>query len=59
MHKVYLFADNENHVAIHIYKKIGFKEEGILRQHFFANGKYHDSIFMEIFNEEFLSFCSL
>lgn len=52
MYKVYLFVDSENSVAIHIYKKLGFQQEGILRKQFFANGKYHDSIFMGIFKNE-------
>ncbi|WP_143803943.1 GNAT family N-acetyltransferase, partial [Oenococcus oeni] len=38
--------------GLHIYKKIGFVEEGKLRKHFFANGKYHDSYLMGIFRQE-------
>ncbi|MCP9301660.1 MAG: GNAT family N-acetyltransferase [Leuconostoc mesenteroides] len=39
--------------AIHIYKKIGFIPEGTLRQHFFAEGEYQDSLMMGIFPHEF------
>jgi len=52
MHKVYLYVDAENHKALHIYKKLGFVQEGILRQQFFVEGAYHDSIIMGIFREE-------
>jgi diamine N-acetyltransferase len=52
MHKVYLYVDAENHKALHIYKNLGFIQEGILRQHFFVEGSYHDSIIMGIFNDE-------
>lgn len=53
MHKVYLYVDVNNSAAIHIYKKIGFIPEGTLRQHFFAEGEYHDSLMMGIFPHEF------
>lgn len=52
MHKVYLFVDIENYKALHIYKDIGFTQEGILREHFFVEGKYRDSIFMGILRNE-------
>lgn len=52
MHKVYLYVDADNSTAIHIYKKLGFVEEGKLRKHFFAEGDYHDSLIMGIFKEE-------
>jgi diamine N-acetyltransferase len=52
MHKVYLFVDAENHKALHLYKDIGFVQEGILRQHFFVEGMYRDSIFMGILKSE-------
>ena len=34
-------------------KKIGFIAEGTLREHFFAEGRYHDSLMMGIFKSEF------
>jgi len=53
MHKVYLFVDTENHKAIHVYEALGFVKEGSLRQQFFVEGKYHDSIIMGILKDEF------
>lgn len=53
MHKVYLFVDVENSAAVHIYNKKGFIEEGRLRQHFFAEGKYHDSYVMGMLQSDF------
>lgn len=55
MHKFYLYVDVDNDAAIHIYKKVGFIEEGILRGHFFAEGKYHDSMMMGMLATEFVS----
>jgi diamine N-acetyltransferase len=52
MHKLYLYVDAENHKALHIYKKLGFIQEGVLRRHFFVEGTYHDSIIMGIFRDE-------
>lgn len=54
MHKVYLYVDIDNAAAIHIYKKVGFIEEGVLRGHFFAEGQYHDSIMMGMLVNEFI-----
>jgi len=52
MQKVYLYVDVKNHIAVNIYKDIGFKQEGTLRQQFFVEGVYRDSIFMGIFKNE-------
>ncbi|MBM7543490.1 diamine N-acetyltransferase [Weissella beninensis] len=53
MHKVHLYVDVENKAAIHIYNKLGFIKEGCLRQHFFAEGKYHDSYIMGLLQSDF------
>lgn len=53
MYKVYLYVDVDNQAAVHIYEKIGFQNEGRLRQHFFAEGQYHDSFVMGILRSEF------
>ena len=42
-----------NERAIACYKKCGFKEFGKRRQCNFVNGKYHDTMYMEILAEEF------
>ena len=54
MHKVYLFVDAKNTIALNVYRDIGFIQEGVLRSHFFVEGQYHDSIFMGIFKDEIL-----
>lgn len=53
LNKVYLRVDQENARAIHIYEKIGFQTEGILKKEFFANGQYRDVIRMCIFQAEY------
>lgn len=42
-----------NTAAQHLYKKIGFKEEGRKRKAVFKNGKYVDEIIMGLLREEY------
>jgi len=53
MHKLYceIFADN--HASIGVYKKLGFQQEGILRQHVFRDGVYEDVLVMSLLRDEF------
>lgn len=48
------FAFNERSIKLH--KKIGFQEEGHLRQAFFKNGQYHDLILFGILRAEWKGF---
>ncbi len=49
LHKLFLHADKVNEKAIHIYEKVGFQTEGVLREHVYVNGEYHDLVTMSIF----------
>ena len=42
-----------NERALKCYKKCGFKEVGRIRQSKYINGRYYDSIVMDILKEEF------
>ena len=42
-----------NNSSIKLYEKIGFKIEGVLRQHIFKEGKFLDSIMMGMLKSEF------
>jgi RimJ/RimL family protein N-acetyltransferase len=44
------FAFNERSIKLH--KKVGFREEGRLREAFFKNGQYHDLILFGLLREE-------
>lgn len=53
MHRVWLFVLHYNDRAINLYKKMGFKEEGIQREAIFRDGTYHDYIMMSILESEY------
>ncbi len=36
-----------------LYLKLGFKKSGVRREAYFVNGKYHDSIVMDLLHDEF------
>lgn len=54
LHKLYLLVAKKNEKAIHIYEKAGFKEEGLLKEHFFVDGQYEDCLIMSLFQNDFI-----
>jgi len=55
LHRMYTMVLENNAVAINLYKKMGFKEEGTLRKHLVRRKKYIDVIPMAILKEEWES----
>jgi RimJ/RimL family protein N-acetyltransferase len=53
MHRIELEVFSYNSRAIHVYEKLGFKQEGIQRDYLYYNHKYHDCIKMSILEDEF------
>lgn len=53
MNRLWLMVLETNEKAIHIYKKIGFVEEGKQRQAIIRNGKYLDYLMMSILSKEY------
>jgi len=55
LNRIYLevFADNTR--AVSLYKSLGFLEEGLLREHVFADGRYCDVSILGILREEYLA----
>jgi len=54
LHRVYLSCWAFNERGYRSYKRIGFKDEGIYREHLYRNGHYHDRFNMGILKNEFL-----
>lgn len=52
LHKLDLEVREYNYRAISCYKKCGFVEEGRIRQNFFIDGKYTDTLIMGILKSE-------
>jgi len=52
LNKVYLDVWEENKRAIGCYTKCSFKKDGVLKEHVFRDGKYHDKWIMSIFKKE-------
>ncbi len=53
LNKLQLHVHDYNERARACYRKCGFVEEGIMRQHFYKNGKYTDYIIMSILKKEY------
>jgi diamine N-acetyltransferase len=53
LNKISLEVLENNERAICLYKKLGFKVEGIKREEVYKNGKYINSIIMSILHSEF------
>jgi len=53
LRKICLEVASYNENAIRLYQKFGFVEEGVLREHLYLEGKYHDVVVMRIFQSEF------
>ncbi len=52
LHRVWLRVYDFNQRGIKAYQKLGFKEEGRLREAFYREGAYHDVIFMSLLKRE-------
>lgn len=54
LHRIYLTVLQENIPAVKLYKKNGFKEDGILRESVFKNGKYCNMLAMSLLRHEYV-----
>ena len=52
LHRIFLSVLSFNARAISAYEKAGFKREGVLREHMYKNGEYHDVYYMGILEDE-------
>ncbi len=55
LHKVYSEVLTYNDIAIENDKKIGFKVEGIMKEHIYQSGKYHDVYMVSLTAKDFFS----
>lgn len=52
LNRLWLHVYEFNKAALRVYQKLGFRQEGVLRQHHFGDGRYHDTITMGILRDE-------
>lgn len=53
LNRIQLRVQPSNAHAIALYKKYGFKEEGVLREVIFKNGQYEDLLMMSLLRKDF------
>lgn len=53
LNRIFLKVMEENKVAINLYKKCGFVEEGVLRKSIFKNNEFKNEVVMSILKDEF------
>lgn len=55
LHKLYLIVDEINEKAIHVYKKVGFEVDAVLKDEYFINGAYHNVVIMSVFQKRYFA----
>lgn len=53
LHRIQLDVYTINDRAIHVYEKVGFKREGILREAHYYNYRYYDTVIMSILEDDY------
>jgi RimJ/RimL family protein N-acetyltransferase len=59
LHKVYSEVLTYNEIALKSYLKIGFKIDGISKEHMYQNGKYHDLHIVSLMAKDFFETINL
>jgi RimJ/RimL family protein N-acetyltransferase len=52
MNRVWLHVHEHNPAGVRAYERVGYRREGVLRQHHFREGRYWDTYVMAILREE-------
>jgi RimJ/RimL family protein N-acetyltransferase len=56
LHRVFLQVNVTNQSAIHLYRRLGFVEEGVLRAAVFVEGRFVDRLLLSMLADEFKQF---
>ena len=57
LHRLWLLVLEDNDVAIRLYKGVGFREDGLMRQAVYRDGRYKDYIVMSLLHDEYREYC--
>lgn len=52
LHRVTAAIGPDNHASLRVVDRLGFKREGVLRDHVFTNGSWRDSVLYSILSGE-------
>lgn len=53
--KVYSHALAYNEIALKVDKEVGFQVDGVMKEHIYQNGNYHDAIMLSLTSEDFFN----
>ena len=53
LQRIFLRVASSHHAAIRVYRKCGFRTEGLLRKDRYVGGGYEDTLMMSVLKEEF------
>jgi len=51
LHKIWCEV-YDNNTSVNLYRKLGFRDDGVLRDNYFCNGSYGNSIMMSVLEDE-------
>lgn len=54
LHRLSLRVFDFNERAIRLYSRMGFKQEGVMKETLFRNGAWHDIIYMGLLRSEYI-----
>ena len=54
-HRLWLDVFETNARALHVYRKAGFQQEGVLREAIYRDGEFHTLLLLSILDREYLS----
>jgi len=55
LHKLWLIIRSDNTKSLHLWSKLGFRCEGILREEYYSQGKFHDMMRLASLSRDWLS----
>lgn len=53
LHRIYAYLIESNQGALNMYTKLGFVQEGVMRDHVRKDGTYHNSIIIGLLKEDY------
>ena len=57
LHKVQAIVLKDNIASLKMHKKLGYIEEGLLRENIYKDGKYKDQVILSLLKSEYKEIC--